>query len=225
MSDEQRATIKRRRRTPVIKATSHANRRLADTAMLEYLDRNHFDDVYKGGDSFFPVRWRLRARRSTRSTGRPRKLRARQSDENGGGTIFPQPPVAFEQNGKRWFDPDVGVIYPDRIHRRPPGTTSGAAGAHTIPARWSAKRPAYQQVFANVFNGNITTPTTRGTPRTVPKWKVYRRQHHQMLQATAPSRLRPRCRTRSRVGAAALVPIGGDGLCATAPPARRCAGR
>jgi hypothetical protein len=59
-------------------------------------------------------------------------------------------------DGKQWFDPDVSVIYPDRIRRRPPGTTSKGLGAHTDSGaleRWLL--PAYQQVFANVFNGNI----------------------------------------------------------------------
>lgn len=54
MSDEQRAAIKRRG-CAVIKGHFPREQALAwDTAMLEYLDRNHFDDVYKGhGDSFF----------------------------------------------------------------------------------------------------------------------------------------------------------------------------
>jgi hypothetical protein len=36
-----------------------------------------------------------------------------------------------EQRRKQWFNPDVSVIYPDRIRRRPPGTTSKGLGAHT----------------------------------------------------------------------------------------------
>ncbi len=58
----------------------------------------------------------------------------------------------FEQNGKRWFDPDVSVIYPDRIRRRPPGTTSKGLGAHTDSGaleRWLL--PAYQQGFRQRF--------------------------------------------------------------------------
>ena len=51
---------------------------------------------------------------------------------------------------------DISVIYPDRIRRRPPGTTSKGLGAHTDSGaleRWLL--PAYQRVFANVFNGNF----------------------------------------------------------------------
>ena len=54
VSDAQRAAIKRRG-CAVIKGHFPREQALAwDTAMLEYLDLNHFDDVYKGpGDSFF----------------------------------------------------------------------------------------------------------------------------------------------------------------------------
>ncbi len=156
MSDEQRAAIKRRG-CAVIKGHFPREQALAwDTAMLEYLDRNHFDDVYKGpGDSFFgsleasrpeiyPIYWS------------PSQMQARQSDEMAAVQSFLNRLWRFEQNGKRWFDPDVSVIYPDRIRRRPPGTTSKGLGAHTDSGaleRWLL--PAYQQVFANVFNGNI----------------------------------------------------------------------
>lgn len=61
-----------------------------------------------------------------------------------------------EHDGKRWFNPDISIIYPDRIRRRPPGTTSKGLGAHTDSGaleRWLL--PAYQQVFASVFNGNV----------------------------------------------------------------------
>lgn len=75
------AAIKRRG-CAVIKGHFPREQALAwDTAMLEYLDRNHFDDVYKGpGDSFFgsleasrpeiyPIYWS------------PSQMQARQSDE------------------------------------------------------------------------------------------------------------------------------------------------
>ena len=53
VSDAQREAIKRRG-CAVIKGHFRANERwLGDNAMLEYLDRNHFDDVCKGpGDTF-----------------------------------------------------------------------------------------------------------------------------------------------------------------------------
>lgn len=55
-----------------------------------------------------------------------------------------------------WFDPDRDAMYPDRIWRRPPGTTSQGLGAHTDSGaleRWLL--PSYQNVFCHVFDGNI----------------------------------------------------------------------
>jgi len=124
--------------------------------MLEYLDLNHFDDVYKGpGDTFFgsldasrpeiyPIYWSQA------------QMQARQSSEMAAVQSFLNRLWTFNRDGKQWFDPDVSVIYPDRIRRRPPGTTSKGLGAHTDSGaleRWLL--PAYQQVFADVFNGNI----------------------------------------------------------------------
>lgn len=124
--------------------------------MLDYLDRNHFDDVYRGpGDTFFgsleasrpeiyPIYWSQA------------QMQARQSDEMAAVQSFLNRLWTFNRDGKQWFNPDVSVIYPDRIRRRPPGTTSKGLGAHTDSGaleRWLL--PAYQKVFADVFNGNI----------------------------------------------------------------------
>ena len=157
ISDVQREEIKRRG-CAVIKG--HFPREQAldwDRSMLEYLDRNNFDEVYKGpGDNFF----------GTLTASRPEiypiywsqaQMQARQSTEMANVQSFLNRLWRFESEGKQWFDPDVSVIYPDRIRRRPPGTTSKGLGAHTDSGaleRWLL--PAYQQVFANVFNGNFT---------------------------------------------------------------------
>ena len=127
-----------------------------DNAMLDYLDLNQFDNVYKGpGDNFF----------GTLTASRPEifpiywsqaQMQARQSEEMAQVQSFLNRLWTFESNGKQWFNPDVSVIYPDRIRRRPPGTTSKGLGAHTDSGaleRWLL--PAYQQVFARVFDGNV----------------------------------------------------------------------
>ena len=83
-------------------------------------------------------------------------MQARQSEEMANAQSFLNRLWTFESDGKQWFNPDVSVIYPDRIRRRPPGTTSKGLGAHTDSGaleRWLL--PAYQHVFANVFNGNL----------------------------------------------------------------------
>jgi len=124
--------------------------------MLDYLDLNRFDEVYKGpGDSFFgsleasrpeifPIYWSQA------------QMQARQSNEMAAVQSFLNRLWRFDSEGKQWFNPDVSVIYPDRIRRRPPGTTSKGLGAHTDSGaleRWLL--PAYQQVFASVFNSDI----------------------------------------------------------------------
>ncbi len=147
----------KRRGCAVIKGHFPREQALAwDRAMLDYLDANHFDDVYRGpGDSFFgsleasrpeiyPIYWSQA------------QMQARQSDNMSAVQSFLNRLWKSESNGKQWFDPDVSVIYPDRIRRRPPGTTSKGLGAHTDSGaleRWLL--PAYQRVFANVFNGNF----------------------------------------------------------------------
>ncbi|WP_288821364.1 DUF1479 domain-containing protein [uncultured Leclercia sp.] len=156
LSEAQRAAVKRCG-CAVIKGHFPREQALAwDNAMLDYLDRNHFDEVYKGpGDNFF----------GTLTASRPEiypiywsqaQMQARQSEEMAQVQSFLNRLWTFESNGKQWFNPDVSVIYPDRIRRRPPGTTSKGLGAHTDSGaleRWLL--PAYQQVFARVFDGNV----------------------------------------------------------------------
>jgi hypothetical protein len=157
VTEIQREEIKRRG-CAVIKGQFPREQALDwDRSMLDYLDRNRFDEVYKGpGDNFF----------GTLTASRPEiypiywsqaQMQARQSNEMAAVQSFLNRLWRFESEGKQWFNPDVSVIYPDRIRRRPPGTTSKGLGAHTDSGaleRWLL--PAYQQVFANVFNGDFT---------------------------------------------------------------------
>lgn len=157
VTDAQREQIKRRG-CAVIKGHFPREQALGwDRSMLDYLDRNRFDEIYKGpGDNFF----------GTLSASRPEiypiywsqaQMQARQSNEMAAVQSFLNRLWRFESEGKRWFDPDVSVIYPDRIRRRPPGTTSKGLGAHTDSGaleRWLL--PAYQQVFASVFKGDFS---------------------------------------------------------------------
>jgi hypothetical protein len=157
VTDAQREEIKRRG-CAVIKGHFPREQALGwDRSMLDYLDHNQFDEIYKGpGDNFF----------GTLTASRPEiypiywsqaQMQARQSNEMAAVQSFLNHLWRFESEGKQWFNPDVSVIYPDRIRRRPPGTTSKGLGAHTDSGaleRWLL--PAYQQVFANVFNGDFT---------------------------------------------------------------------
>ena len=121
VTEAQRELIKRRG-CAVIKGHFSRERALAwDNSMLDYLDRNHFDDVYRGpGDTFF----------GSLEASRPE--------------IYP---IYWSQ---------AQMQARQSIRRRPPGTTSKGLGAHTDSGaleRWLL--PAYQKVFADVFNGNI----------------------------------------------------------------------
>ena len=147
----------RRRGCAVIRGHFPRQQALAwDREMMAYLERNHFDDLYRGpGDNFF----------GSLSASRPEiypiywsqaQMQARQSGEMAAVQSFLNRLWQFESGGKQWFDPDVSIIYPDRIRRRPPGTTSEGLGAHTDSGaleRWLL--PAYQQVFASVFSGRV----------------------------------------------------------------------
>ncbi|MGY3896361.1 DUF1479 domain-containing protein [Aeromonas enterica] len=156
VADAVRDQIKRRG-CVVMKGHFAREQALAwDQSMLEYLDLNRFDEMYRGpGDTFFgsldasrpeiyPIYWSQA------------QMQARQSDEMATVQSFLNRLWRSEQDGKQWFNPDISVIYPDRIRRRIPGTTSKGLGAHTDSGaleRWLL--PAYQQVFANIFNGQF----------------------------------------------------------------------
>lgn len=127
-----------------------------DQSMLDYLDKNEFDRLYRGpGDNFFgsleasrpeiyPIYWSQA------------QMAARQSEPMAQVQRFLNRLWTYEANGVRWFDPDVSIIYPDRIRRRLPGTTSKGLGAHTDSGaleRWLL--PAYQKVFAAIFTNRF----------------------------------------------------------------------
>ncbi|WP_205951421.1 DUF1479 domain-containing protein [Pantoea stewartii] len=156
VSPETRARIKRR---GCVVVRQHFPREQAlawDADMLRYLDENQFDAQYRGpGDNFFgsleasrpeiyPIYWSQA------------QMQARQRPEMHQVQSFLNRLWTYESEGQRWFDPDVNILYPDRIRRRLPGTTSKGLGAHTDSGaleRWLL--PAYQRVFHAVFNGDI----------------------------------------------------------------------
>nr|WP_310616156.1 DUF1479 domain-containing protein [Pantoea cypripedii] len=156
ISQEQIDFIKRRG-CVVVKQNFARDEALAwDKAMLDYLELNDFDNLYRGpGDTFFgsleasrpeiyPIYW-------SKS-----QMEARQSEGISLTQSFLNRLWKFNSGGVTWFDPDVSIIYPDRIRRRLPGTTSKGLGAHTDSGaleRWLL--PAYQQVFRNIFNNQF----------------------------------------------------------------------
>ena len=127
-----------------------------DTSLVEYVDSNNFDEKYRGpADNFFgtlaaskpeiyPIYWS------------PAQMEARQHEHTATVQSFLNSQWKNESQGVTWFDPDQDSMYPDRIRRRPPGTTSNGLGAHTDSGsveRWLT--PAYQKVFSALFTGNF----------------------------------------------------------------------
>ncbi|MCC3701596.1 DUF1479 domain-containing protein [Rouxiella badensis] len=128
-----------------------------DKSMIDYLDSNNFDEQYRGpGDNFFgsleaskpeifPIYWS------------PAQMNARQDPRMANVQSFMNRLWKFESGGLSWFDPDINIIYPDRIRHRRPGTTSKGLGAHTDSGaleRWLL--PAYQKVFRKIFTGRFS---------------------------------------------------------------------
>ena len=156
VSAEQRARIKRR--GCVVVRGHFAREQIAawDAGLLNYLDDNNFDGVYRGpADQFFgsldasrpeifPIYWSA----SQMQLRQHERMATAQSFLNGLWTSTSQ--------GRQWFDPDVNALYPDRVRRRPPGTTSKGLGPHTDSGaleRWL--HPAYLKVFDAIYNNRF----------------------------------------------------------------------
>lgn len=147
----------RRRGCAVIKGTFPRERAEAwDAELLDYVERNgffeayqHIDDGVFGGleearPPIFPIYW-----------SRP-QMEAREDEHMMAVRGFLNSFWKHESEGKVWFDPNSDTGYPDRVRRRPPGTTSGGLSPHTDSGsieRWLL--PAYQQVFRHVFAGDF----------------------------------------------------------------------
>ncbi|URQ61688.1 DUF1479 domain-containing protein [Pantoea alhagi] len=156
ISEQQIAHIKRRGCLVVRQTFSRDHALAMDQSMLGYLDENQFDEVYRGpGDNFFgsleasrpeiyPIYWSKA------------QMEARQSQQMATTQTFLNCLWTFQHADGDWFNPEVNIIYPDRIRRRLPGTTSKGLGAHTDSGaleRWLL--PAYQKVFSKIFTNRF----------------------------------------------------------------------
>ncbi len=126
-----------------------------DSELVEYVDRNGFFDQYRGpGDDFFasvgskpeiyPIYW-----------SRP-QMEARQSDQMARVQAFLNGLWRHQSDGVQWFDPDRDSLYPDRIRRRLPGTSSAGLGSHLDPGTldlWMTRD--YQLAFRHLFDGSV----------------------------------------------------------------------
>ena len=127
-----------------------------DRDLIGYTEGNQFFENYRGpGDDFFmtveasrpeiyPIYW---------STA---QMEARQSPRMATVQSFMNSFWASESEGQKWFDPDRDALYPDRVRRRPPGTTSNGLSPHIDAGNldlWMVE--GYQKHFRHLWNGDL----------------------------------------------------------------------
>jgi hypothetical protein len=127
-----------------------------DQGLLDYLDKNRFDALYRGPvDQFFgsleasrpeifPIYWSAS------------QMQLRQHERMGTAQAFLNRLWKTHSHGQDWFTPDINALYPDRVRRRPPGTHSKGLGPHTDSGaleRWL--HPAYLKVFDKIYNNDF----------------------------------------------------------------------
>lgn len=156
VSDETRALI-RKRGCAIIRGTHpRAVAEQWDRDIVEYTDSNQFFENYRGpADDFFmtveaskpeiyPLYWSKA------------QMEARQSPRMAKAQAFMNSMWTHESQGRAWFDPEVNSMYPDRMRRRPPGTTSAGLSPHLDPGNldlWMTE--GYQQHFRHLWDGDI----------------------------------------------------------------------
>jgi hypothetical protein len=155
IDDATRALIKRRG-CVVVKGNFDRETALDwDQGIVDYVDSNQFFETYRGpGDDFFdtvgskpeiyPIYWS------------PAQMEARQHPNMAATHSFLNRMWTYDDGETKWFDPDRNLAYPDRIRRRPPGTTSKGLGTHLDPGTldlWMSS--GYQQAFAVLFSGDF----------------------------------------------------------------------
>ena len=128
-----------------------------DERLLDYLDRNHFDAIYRGpADQFFgsleasrpeifPIYWS------------ESQMQLRQDERMGAAQSFLNRLWKIHSQGQQWFNPDINALYLDRVRRRPPGTQSKGLGPDTDSGaleRWL--HPAYLKVFDKIYSNDFS---------------------------------------------------------------------
>jgi Protein of unknown function (DUF1479) len=126
-----------------------------DQGIQTYVEGNHFFENYRGaGDDFFasvdskpeiyPVYWSHA------------QMEARQSDRMARVQAFLNGLWTSTSSGTQWFDPTRDSMYPDRIRRRPPGTTSNGLRSHMDAGTldlWMTHE--HQLAFRHLFDGSV----------------------------------------------------------------------
>jgi Protein of unknown function (DUF1479) len=155
VSAEMSAYVKRRGCAVIRGTFDRAEAQQWDADIVEYVESNRFFENYRGpADDFFssvdskpeiyPIYWSKA------------QMEARQHPHMAIAQQFLNSHWISTSNGTSWFDPTQDTLYPDRIRRRPPGTTSPGLGNHLDPGTldlWMSS--GYQQAFRHVFAGDF----------------------------------------------------------------------
>jgi Protein of unknown function (DUF1479) len=155
VSAEMSAYVKRRGCAVIRGTFDRAEAQQWDADIVEYVEGNRFFENYRGpADDFFssvdskpeiyPIYWSKA------------QMEARQHPHMAIAQQFLNSHWISTSNGTSWFDPTQDTLYPDRIRRRPPGTTSPGLGNHLDPGTldlWMSS--GYQQAFRHVFEGDF----------------------------------------------------------------------
>ena len=155
VSAETSAYLRRRGCAVVRNTFDHSLAERWDADIVDYVERNQFFENYTGpADDFFasvdskpeiyPIYW---------STA---QMEARQHPNMAAAQQFLNSHWVSSSDGIDWFDPTRDTMYPDRIRRRPPGTTSAGLGGHLDPGTldlWMSS--GYQQAFRHVLAGDF----------------------------------------------------------------------
>lgn len=156
VSDDVMQLIKKRGCLVVRGHFSSEQAKQWDKELIDYVEVNDFFNQYRGpGDDFFGTLAASRPEIYPIYWSKP-QMEARQNKRMLEVQTFVNGFWKAESEGKQWFDPTINYMFPDRIRRRPPGTTSGGLGAHTDSGsieRWLL--PAYQKVFRHIRSGNF----------------------------------------------------------------------
>jgi hypothetical protein len=160
------ASIAKLQRRGCVVIRGHFDRAQAeqwDADAVDYVDSNRFFQTYSGpADDFFatlpessqpeiyPIYWsraQMQARQHPRMATAQRFLNSQWKHISSSG-----------DGGKPWFDPDQHSLYPDRLRRRPPGSSSAGLGTHLDPGTldlWMTE--GYQQFFRSLFSGDFAS--------------------------------------------------------------------
>lgn len=158
VSDSFRDLVHRRGCVVVRKHFAHQQALDWDRQIMNYVDGNNFAANWRGvGDKFFdtddpreptapifyPIYWseaQMQARQSPR-------MAIVQTFLNG---------MWSTQESLALFDPERPAMYPDRLRRRPEGSTTDGLGNHIDPGTLDLwLKPEYQHAFRHVFDGDI----------------------------------------------------------------------